>query len=109
MQLRVRTRELKINLLLEEVKLPEMPDKVIELSGGQLPDRFSGKSLVKVGPTSIVVKWDFSSTLVTELQADLLADLELDSVTLWGQNTFVASNQGVESIVNGLIGISVER
>jgi hypothetical protein len=101
-------KDLTLNFLLQKVNLPEMPDRVFELGSGPLPDQFSGKSMV-VGPPDIVIAWTFSSVLVSDLLTRLQKDGELDSATIWGRNTFQAWLQGAETMVDGLIGIMVER
>jgi hypothetical protein len=108
MKLRVRIRDLSIDLLLNTVVLPELPDWIIGLSD-ELPEIFRGKALVSVGSDEVVIGWDFSASLVADLLERLQRNEELDTVTTWGPLTVPVWLQGNEITAKGLIGIMVER
>jgi hypothetical protein len=108
MKLRVRARDLSMRVLLNDLKVPDFPDWVIDLPES-MPERFSGKASVSVGGMELAVRWDFPAGLVSHLLGKLNEDSELDSASEWGPSTFVAWVQGNESQAQGLIGITVER
>ncbi|HQZ65201.1 MAG TPA: hypothetical protein PLY87_09005 [Planctomycetaceae bacterium] len=97
-----------MELLLNTVALPEFPDWVIDLPNS-LPETFSGKALVLVGLTEVVVAWDFSSVIISDLLERLGLNGELDTVSAWGPSNLQAWVQGNETTATGLIGIMVER
>jgi hypothetical protein len=108
MKLRVRIRDLSIDLLLNTVMLPELPDWIIGLPD-ELPEVFRGKALVLVGSAEVVIGWDFSAGLVADLLERLRCNEELDTVTTWGPLTVPVWLEGNEITARGLIGIMVER
>lgn len=108
MKLRVRANNIVVDFLLNEVAVPELPDWSVELQE-QLPESFSGKSLLLVGTSELIVTWDFYSGLVTDMIQRLNSDSTLDNVATWGQNTFKVYVNGNETTAAGLLGVMVER
>jgi len=111
-KLRVRLKDLILEMLSGEVELQPFPDKVCDLPAEPLSDdqEFQGRAMLSEGDLELVVGWDFSGDLVTALQEKLRKEEALDSVTIWGATDLSAWLQGVEiAPIQGLIGITVER